>query len=388
MTPLSIAPLASTSPTAAAEMAVCGLRAGLASCRDADAWVLHDPRLWLGIAFHSLMEKARRRLGGPALVAAWNEIVEQFVQQAGRHQFDRRFASTAHWPNYYLAEERAVSAATELAARSSPPTGAGPASRQPPTSGTETRLVARSGRLVGRPDRFNKHAITDFKSNLPDQTTAIGSEIFRRNRRQVQIYAAIVAEAAGFWPKKGILAAASGEMIEFDLDPTECDAEADRAVHDLETWNRRLASARQSTDIASPSTQACQNCQFQLLCPAFWPWLARQQAIGMPLNNVAVTGHLKYVQLGNDGDVQTVALEGASASVPQIATASLVTRRSIHGDLSQNPVGAECRIVGAELRRDGRLVASMRTVPMSADQIPEIVIRPDATRSSDEVRVA
>ncbi|MBR0793047.1 PD-(D/E)XK nuclease family protein [Bradyrhizobium manausense] len=387
MAPLSIAPLASTSPTAAAEMAVCGLRAGLSSCRDADAWVLHDPRLWLGIAFHSLMEKARRGLAGPALVAAWNEIVERFAQEAGLHQFDRRFASAVHWPNYYLAEERAISAAADLAARSTPP-HARPASEQQPTSGTEKRLVARSGRLVGRPDRFNKHAVTDYKSNLPDQTTAAGSEIFRRNRRQVQIYAAIIAEVCGFWPEKGILAAASGELIEFDLNPTECDAEADRAVHDLEAWNRRLASARQSADIASPSAQACQNCKFQLLCPAFWPWLAQHQAAGMPLNNVAVTGRLKYVQLGNDGDVQTVALEGASASVPQIATPSLVTRRSIHGDLSQNPVGAECRIVGAELRRDGRLVAGMRTVPMPIDQIPEIVIRADATRPLDEVQVA
>lgn len=388
MTPLSIAPLESTSPTAAAEMAICGLRAGLSSCKDADAWVLHDPRLWLGIAFHSLMEKARRGLAGAALQSAWNEIVERLVQEAGSHQFDRRFASTARWPNYYLVEERAVSAATELATRSHAVLGVFPTSEYQLNYGTERKLVARSGRLIGRPDRFNKRAVTDYKSNLPDQTTAIGSEIFRRNRRQVQIYAAMIAEAAGYWPQKGILAAASGDLIEFELNPAECDAEADRAVYDLEAWNRKLASACQPADIASPSAQACQNCRFKLLCPAFWPWLAQRQTADMPQNNVAVSGRLKYVQLGNDRDVQTVVLADPTASVPQITTASLMTRRSIHGDLSQNPVGAECRIVGAELRRDWRLVADLHTLLMPTDQLPEIVIRPDTMRPPNKVRLA
>jgi len=57
--PLVIEPLASTSPTLADEMKLCWLRAGLASCRESASWVLHDPRLWLGTALHSLLEKAR-----------------------------------------------------------------------------------------------------------------------------------------------------------------------------------------------------------------------------------------------------------------------------------------------------------------------------------------
>ena len=64
-------------------VAVCGLRAGLSSCRDADAWILHDPRLWLGIAFHTLMEKARSGLAATDLSAAWNEEIERFELDLG-----------------------------------------------------------------------------------------------------------------------------------------------------------------------------------------------------------------------------------------------------------------------------------------------------------------
>jgi hypothetical protein len=107
----------------------------------------------------------------------------------------------------------------------------------------------------------------------------------------------------------------------------------------------------------------------------------------MPQNAVAVTGRLKYVQLGNDGDVQSVALTDAASTLPQITAAGLVTRRSIHGDLSQNPTGTECRIVGAEVRRDGRLVADMQTLLKPADQIPPIVIR-DTMSPPTKVRFA
>jgi PD-(D/E)XK nuclease superfamily len=376
MSPFAIAPLETTSPTTAAEMTICGLRAGLSSCRDADAWVLHDPRLWLGSAFHSLMEKARKGLAGAALSEAWNEAIDRFVHQAASHQFDRRFTSPSRWPNYYLAEERALSAAADLAARTKPFDDR-PVGGQRSVSGTEKKLSARSGRLVGRPDRFDRQAVTDYKSTLPDPTSATGFEILHRSRRQIKTYAAMIAESAGYWPQKGIIAAASGGIIEFDLIPTECDAEADRAVEDLDAWNDKLVSARIPSDIASPSVRACQNCRFQLVCPAFWSWLAQRQTAGLSPHSIAVAGRLKYVQLGNDGDVQTVALTNTTSTQPQISTASLVTRRSIQGDLSQNSAGTECRIVGAEVRRDGRLFADMQTLLMPTDRIPPIVLQPE-----------
>src|ERR1700722_8289436 len=88
---LVISPLASTSPTLADEMRGCRLRAGLASCREAASWVLHDPRLWLGTALHALLEKARHE-HIPDLEAAWDDEIAGFVERIGSHQFDRRFS--------------------------------------------------------------------------------------------------------------------------------------------------------------------------------------------------------------------------------------------------------------------------------------------------------
>jgi hypothetical protein len=246
-------------------------------------------------------------------------------------------------------------------------------------SGTERRLVARGGRLIGRPDRFDSTTVTDIKSNLPDQTTPVGAEIFKRNRRQIQIYAAIIADSLGFWPKKGIISGASGETVEFSLAPADCNAEADAAVADLATWNSALSSAARASDIASPSESSCSTCRFQLVCPAFWTWLARSSPDSTPSRaRVAAAGPLKSVQLGNDGDLQTVALANVVSTQPGMVGATLVTRRSIHGTLPPNLIGSECRIVGAEIRRDERLAADWLTVLMPTNGIPQIDISLDA----------
>lgn len=341
--------------------------------------MLHDPRQWLGMAFHSLVEKARNGTAGPNFKTAWDAEIALFVERAAAHQFDRRFVDAVRWPSYFLIQQRALSAAAELGAGRSPFRSRVSRHGQEQHSGTERRLVARSGRLVGRPDRFDRTSVTDYKSNLPDAATAIGSEILRRNRRQIQIYAAMIAEALGFWPAKGIVAGASGENITFVLSPAECDAEADRAVQDLESWNSALASSRDAGDLANPSPWSCHNCRFQLVCPAFWTWIARNAPVNMqPGAALAAAGPINSVQLGNDGDLQTVSLSNVVSTQPSIHEVSLVTRRSIHGSISPNWTGAECRIVGAAPRRDGRLSSDFSTVLLPSDQIPQVAIRMNA----------
>jgi PD-(D/E)XK nuclease superfamily len=369
--PLSIHPLSTTSPSLANEMRICPLRAGLASCREARQWVLHDPRLWLGTALHVLAEEARREgLADPE--DAWDGEIAKFVQHIGSHQFDKRFSDPSRWPSYFLTRRRALTLVAKL---NSTKRHSRSGARPQPSSGTERRLVARSGRLVGRPDRFDRSSVTDIKSNLPDRATPLGTEIFRRYRRQIQIYAAIIAESLGFWPKKGVIAGASGEIVEFGLVPADCDAEADAAVADLAAWNGALSSAVHASDVASPSESACHSCRFQLVCPAFWEWLARRNPNG-PAEPapVAVSGQLNSVQIGNDGDLQTVILTGVSSTLSGMKTASVVTRRSIHGMLQASDVGSICRIIGAGVRRDGRLIADWSTLLLPADRIPAVDI--------------
>lgn len=117
--PLVIGPVAITSPTLANEMKLCRLRAGLASCRESASWVLHDPRLWLGTALHSLLEKARHEHISD-LEAAWDGEIAGFVQRIGSHQFDQRFSDPQRWPSYFLVRQRALSSAAELSAARRP----------------------------------------------------------------------------------------------------------------------------------------------------------------------------------------------------------------------------------------------------------------------------
>ena len=56
--PVILTPAARTTPTLWAHMRLCSLRAALSVSREADSWVLHSPRAWLGTAFHRLMAKA------------------------------------------------------------------------------------------------------------------------------------------------------------------------------------------------------------------------------------------------------------------------------------------------------------------------------------------
>ena len=198
-------------------------------------------------------------------------------------------------------------------------------------------------------------------------------EAAKRSRRQIHIYAAIIAESLGFWPKKGIIAGASGETVEFGLAPSDCDAEADAAVADLAVWNLALSSAKQASDIASPSDSSCATCRFQLVCPAFWTWLARRSPGGTPTSApVAAAGILKSVLLGNDGDLQTIVLAGVVSSQPGMVSASLVTRCSIHGILPPSEIGSECRIVGAE-NRHGALKQSIDENHLSLEDLPSRV---------------
>ena len=56
--PIVLTPAARTTPTLWSHMRLCRLRAALSINREADNWVLHSPRAWLGTAFHRLMAEA------------------------------------------------------------------------------------------------------------------------------------------------------------------------------------------------------------------------------------------------------------------------------------------------------------------------------------------
>jgi hypothetical protein len=377
-----LTPLGRTSPTLWSHMRLCALRGAFAASPAAQRLVLHDPRAWLGTAFHKVVEAAARPGATEAAAEqAWTAAVNQAVAEAASHPLDARYAAPERWPGYFLVRQRALASAQRAITanvggqRRPAPVGGTPAS----AASTEQLLLARGGRLAGRPDRFDGRTLIEYKSTIPDPAWRGADAILEGFRRQLRLYAAIIAEALGRWPAHGRIVAASGQNLDVPLDPRACDAEASNALAALDSLNGQLAAAAPAGALAQPGEHACANCPFQVLCPSFWPWLATAGSSGLP--EAAAAGVLDRIELGLDGDLYTAYLSVDQPSMPP-GIQPLVLRRGIHGDLTASPPGAHWRIVAAKLKPDGRLRADPSTCVFAVDGLPGVATA-DAPACSD-----
>lgn len=348
-------------------MRLCALRGVLASSPEANQWVLHDPRAWLGIAFHRVMEFATRGAQAEEIVSAWDGAVQDAAKAAAGHALDRRFDSPERWPSYYLVRHRALASAAEVAKkRGSRNASTGPTLSS--TIGRERQIATKDGRLVGRPDYFDGRTITEFKSSLPEPGWPGGEQIIDGYFRQLRLYAAIIADIEGRWPVHGRIIAASGQQRQVELIATECQAEAAAAVSALTQVEMKLSSHMAPQYLASPAPGSCGGCPFQLLCPAFWFWLESPEPKNLP--TVSVLAVLDRIVNGQDSDLYTVAFQVQATSHFIPSQQSLALRRSVHGDLTGAQPGTKCRIVSAFIRPDARLRADLSTVVMAETDVP------------------
>ncbi|MET2829790.1 PD-(D/E)XK nuclease family protein [Mesorhizobium shangrilense] len=363
-----LAPLDRTGPTLWSHMRLCALRGALSTSHAANTWVLHDPRVWLGTAFHRVMEVAARPDATDAAVEqAWTEAVAEAATAAAAHPLDARYSVPDRWPNYFLVRQRAMSSARSAIAAN---IGSKQGALRGGTSFTERLLVARGGRLAGRPDRFDGRVLTEYKSSIPDTAWRGAAAVLEGFRRQLRLYAAIIADGRGNWPIEGRVVAASGQTMNVPLEPATCEAEADAALAALDELNHHLAAGGPPEALAQPGEEACGGCPFQALCPAFWPWLAASGSERLP--ETAAAGMLDRIELGQDGDLYTAYLAVHQPAMPP-GLHPLVLRRSIHGDLTASSRGAKWRVVSANLKPDGRLRADLSTCVFSLDDLPDIV---------------
>nr|WP_281059077.1 PD-(D/E)XK nuclease family protein [Mesorhizobium sp. M2C.T.Ca.TU.002.02.1.1] len=367
---IRIRPAARTSPTLWAQMRLCALRAALSTAKEAEGWVLHSPRAWLGTAFHVLMA-ARPSDAGEA-ERVWDTAIAGLLAASSGHRLDKRFASPERWPGYYLVRQRAIASAVQGVL---PPASARlPAGGRRPLRGTELLLTARDGLLAGRPDEFDRQSVTEFKSALPDPAWPEAESLTEGYWRQLRLYAVLIGETAE-WPAVARIVAASGQVLTRDVDRPACEAEADAAVAGLRAMNEALGHGSGSAQLATPGEIECGQCQYQAICPAFWSWC---ETMSWPqLRQPAARGIIEAIDPGVDGDVYAVTLRldgrhGEGGPLP------LALRRSVHGDLTGCGLGAQIRVVHAQMRQDGRLRADMSTCVFAEDELPELEFRRSA----------
>ena len=168
---IAITSLERMTPTIWSHMRLCRLRGVLAATPAAQEWVLHNPRMWLGTAFHRVMQ-AVVQPGASAYEAeiAWRRAVADAAHAASEHPLDFRFRSPERWPGYFLVRQRAMASATHVETRARP--GIGDRGRLiDRVKGTERRIETRDGRLPVRPDFYDGHTIVEYKSSLPDKSS-------------------------------------------------------------------------------------------------------------------------------------------------------------------------------------------------------------------------
>jgi len=352
-------------------MRLCGLRAALSIVPGADQWVLHDPRFWLGTAFHEVMKAARSSVAPINAQSTWDAAIARAVHKASDHPLDRRYSAPERWPSYYLVRQRCLSLASQVPVRVTdvqrPPEGE--AWRAAPR-GAERRFESYNGLLAGRPDFYDGRTIVEYKSNLPDPAWGGAVLVLDSYKRQMRLYAAIIAEATGKRPATGRIVAASGQTLEVALDPAECDAEAREAVDSLIALNAKICGGKQPYELARPGPASCAGCPFKLMCQAFWTKLREPEMLELP--DGAMAGELVSLEDGPDGDIYSACIRVEEASRNVSAEQQLVLRRSIHGTLGAAAVGQPCRVTGFFVRADGRTRAELATVVASVPQLPTI----------------
>lgn len=343
-------------------MRQCGLRASFSTIAEADRWVIHDPRAWLGTAFHTVMATVRRTGAKDEAVTLWDKAISEALEKAIAHPLDTRFFVKERWPNYYFMRQRCLSSASQITVPRAPAVT--------PSSNTEKRFEARGGKLTGIPDHYRSGVITEYKSTLPDPAWSGAASLLEAYKRQVFLYAAIIHEVFGNWPSRGVIAGASGQTIDITITPEECDAEADAAVEALDAFNKALSSANSPVELANPSPQACGTCPYQLLCPAFWASLSANFFGDIP--NHAAQGQLVKIDSGNDGDIYHLHLAACAGSKPLEDSQVLTLRNSIHGKPAQEAAGQTCLITNVIIRDDQRLRADIQTLIVMKSELPSL----------------
>ena len=358
-------------PTIWSHMRLCKLRGVLAYTHAAQAWVLHDPRVWLGTAFHRVMQAAAR----PGATAddfemVWNAAIADAADAVAKHPLDFRFGSAELWPGYFLVRQRAMASALQVQAKARDRKFV-KQNASVGVRGFERRVATQDGRLAGRPDFFNEYTIIEYKSSLPDRNWPRSTEILEEYNRQLRLYAAILVEMDNHWRVNARVVAASGQVRDFSLEPEECKAEAESALQSIADVNWEISRGTPPATLAKPDSVSCGRCPFKAICPAFWKWLAEGSFEDLP-PTAAV--EVISIELGHDADLYSAQIAVVASSHPIVQNQTIVLRRSVHGDLVESLKGAQWRIVSAKIRADSRLQANLSTVVLSEDSIPALTL--------------
>lgn len=371
--PLELSRISAVSPSLSEVLRLCSLRAGLGRASGVDQFVLGNPKAWLGTAYHEVLAAAGQEGKAADVAAVWERVTDEHYQRAQQHSLDKRFGPPERWPGYHLIRAMALVRAAEIASQVKEAAGAArSAGTYSPSSGHERWLSAAGGQIVGRPDALLGDAVIDYKTGsvFEDGQNQVVKASYVR---QLQLYAFLVKEATGSWPRRGLLLPMQGMPIEMQLDPTTCKQVAQEALELLDQYNKIISAENDAHRLANPSPLNCKWCQYQLLCPEFW--IAADESWHECSTITA---------LGGAATARPLPIHGGSALTLQLTVDEGTEPRSTvdlgplllatHSTLSKVQPATRIRAVGLARRLDGSLSPTATTVIKQTMDIPKIAL--------------
>jgi PD-(D/E)XK nuclease superfamily len=252
---------------------------------------------------------------------AWDSRIAEAVQDLRAAWPGSSPPAPDDWPGYHITRVRIMRRA--LQAFSSAERGAGWARSR---LQIEKPLKDSAANLWGRPDRVEgppgHRAVADLKTGL-GQASATAAQ-----RRQLLLYAHLVAGQTGDLPRRIAIEDASGRRWEEPVDPDAVQA----IIQEVETARSEYESAATHGDftmLAQPSPDNCRLCPYRPVCRPYWSsletnWLHGSLAGVIAAAKVAPAGSVITVDAASPIDSQ-----GQTWTVSAVREPGAITGRSV-----------------------------------------------------------
>jgi hypothetical protein len=377
---IHIKQIKSISPTFVDVLSTCMLKAGLARAQHVSQFTLGNPKAWLGIAYHAVLWEINyfSQLNSThelehEIQVLWKHALENQYQRNLNHPLDYRFGQPESWPGYYLTYSGLVVKIRHLLEENL-------LTKVSQVSGTirgirEQEFVAFGGKLKGRPDVVLGEKIIDYKSgSIFENASQNHSEVIKESYiRQLRLYAFLVNENLGYWPRYGILLPIFGADVEVHLDAQECIQEATRSISLLESYNHFISSNKDPLSLSDPSPRNCKWCPYQIICPAFWQYVQPEWSDN--LGEIVIEGVLsdnpRQVMNGNAYVLPVFVVNGFTSGM-HLVISPLIS--SIHSKTHSFKQGDRVKIVGLRLKQGNSVSPTIRTIILGSDEIPQIIL--------------
>jgi len=141
--------------------------------------------------------------------------------------------------------------------------------------GIEAKISSGDGLIVGRLDRYRWEdgllVVTDIKTG---KTSNQNGKLNRELTMQLMLYAYLLHERFGQWPKSLKIITLRGETIEVPFSPDEAENLAaqmkQRLIETDKSIGEVIEGKRLTNTLASPSPEVCRFCRYRPSCASYW----------------------------------------------------------------------------------------------------------------------